>query len=242
MSELWRFKWRAFFGHLVISLLIASISAYMVYQVWHPSPLAKAVGVSAIFLMMLSIDVILGPLLTLIVAAPRKKSLKLDLTIIGMVQIVALGYGLYNIAISRPAYVAYDTGQFYLVQANELDKDALAKANAPYQSVGFGAPRWVQVAPPKNNAETQSRLQTELGQGIAPSMQPNLYQPLQAIDGEPLAKLYEYNTQATVDGVLQQYPGAVKFVGMLAREVDMAVLLDKNGVVLDVVDLRPWKI
>ncbi|GAF51931.1 hypothetical protein JCM18900_420 [Psychrobacter sp. JCM 18900] len=60
-----------------ISILIALISLYIVFMVWHPVPLAKAVGVSHIFIMMLGIDVILGPLLTFIIAKKRQEVVRI---------------------------------------------------------------------------------------------------------------------------------------------------------------------
>ena len=56
-----RFKF--FLSHLAISLLIALLVIGLVFFVWYPSPLATAVGVTQVFLMMLAIDVIVGPFL-----------------------------------------------------------------------------------------------------------------------------------------------------------------------------------
>ena len=76
------FKIKYFLSHLIVSLLIACCCLILVFYVWHPVPLAKAIGVTHIFLMMLIIDVILGPLLTLLVAKQGKKTLKFDLSVI----------------------------------------------------------------------------------------------------------------------------------------------------------------
>ena len=51
-----------FVSHLLISFFIALIVVGVVFFIWYPSPLATAVGVTHIFLMMLTIDVIVGPL------------------------------------------------------------------------------------------------------------------------------------------------------------------------------------
>ena len=49
-------------SHLFISCLIALLVIGLVFFIWYPSPLSTAVGVTHIFLMLLVIDVILGPL------------------------------------------------------------------------------------------------------------------------------------------------------------------------------------
>ena len=56
-----------FLTHLSISFLIALLVNGLVFFIWYPSPLATAVGVTHIFLMLLVIDVILGPFLGLLV-------------------------------------------------------------------------------------------------------------------------------------------------------------------------------
>ena len=86
-----------FFSHLLISFFIALVVVGLVFFVWYPSPLATAVGVTHIFLMMLAIDVIVGPLLGLLVYKEGKKTLKFDLGVIIVLQISALGYGIYSI-------------------------------------------------------------------------------------------------------------------------------------------------
>ena len=69
-----------FLIHLSISLIIALSVVGLVFFAWYPTPLVIAVGVTQIFLMMLSIDVIVGPLLGLLVYKEGKKTLKFDLS------------------------------------------------------------------------------------------------------------------------------------------------------------------
>ena len=68
-----------FLGHLILSFLIALIVIGIVFFIWYPSPFTQAVGVTHIFLMMLAIDVIIGPILGLLVYKEGKKTLKMDL-------------------------------------------------------------------------------------------------------------------------------------------------------------------
>lgn len=71
-----------FLNHLFISCLIVLLVIGLVFFIWYPSPLATAVGVTHIFLMMLAIDVIVGPILGLLVYKEGKKTLKFDLGVI----------------------------------------------------------------------------------------------------------------------------------------------------------------
>lgn len=68
-----------FFSHLSISILLALIIIAWVFLIWYPQPLAQAVGVTHIFLMMVAIDVVLGPVLGFVVYKEGKKHLNLIL-------------------------------------------------------------------------------------------------------------------------------------------------------------------
>lgn len=240
------FRLKAFAYHLLISIIIALISLYVVFIVWHPAPLAQAVGVTVVFVIMLGIDMVLGPVLTLIVAKQGKKLLKLDLAVIIILQLAALVYGMYNIAMSRPVYIAFDTSRFEVVQANEIPKESLEQAEAPYSTLGWGTPKYVAVREVKNDEEKSARLFSELETGVAPSKQPDLYEPLDgqwaiiSAKAHQLTKLSGNNSTQSIIKVKQDHPSATGWLPLVAYEQDMVVLVDiPNKTVVDIVDLRP---
>ena len=64
-------------------------------------------------MLMLGVDVVLGPLLTFLVFNPHKKLREIisDLVIVGFVQLGALGYGVYTVYQEHPTLaVLYDNG------------------------------------------------------------------------------------------------------------------------------------
>ena len=244
-----KFRIKAAGNQLLISAIVAVLGLGLVFLVWHPTPLQKAVGVTNIFLMMLGIDVVLGPLFTLLVASSKeKKTLKFDLSIIAVVQLTAYLYGMHSIAVSRPVYIAFDKLRFEVVQADSVVREADKTILPAYQSNPFFAPQWVSVRPYKDVTEQNQRTTMEMQQGISPSMQADLYQPIHEGWGEMLERkheleeLKEYNSAEQVAKELAAYPQADSFLPMKAPAMDMAVLLDsKHKQVLGIVDLRPWK-
>ncbi len=241
------FRLRASLAHLLSSVCIAAISLYIIFMVWYPAPLATAVGVTHIFIMMLAIDVVLGPLLTLIVAKPNKKSLKFDLGVIVVLQLAAFIYGIYNIAISRPVYIAFDSIRFEVIQANEVPKSSLEQAQAPYKHLGWGAPKYVAVKAAESDKERSERLFSELETGVAPSKQPNLYEPLDNqwsiinSNAKNLEDLYTFNSELEVNKVTNKNSSATAWLPLKAYEQDMVVLIDTDSKnIVDIVDLRPW--
>ena len=122
-----------FLIHLLLSVLVAVICLSIVFFIWYPSPLATAVGVTQIFLMMLAIDVTVGTILGFIVYKEGKKTLKMDLTVIILLQLSALGYGIYSIEQGRPVWIAYNVDRFEMIRKNEIITDHIDQALAQFQ-------------------------------------------------------------------------------------------------------------
>ena len=134
-------------AHLVISLLVGSVLFAMFWFVWYPAPMLTSIGGSEIFLVVVAIDIVLGPLLTLVVFKHGKPSLKFDLTIIVLMQIAAMAYGVFTLFEARPVFVAALDGEFQVVQAPEVSEANLTKANVKLPLWG---PVWVGTKAPDN--------------------------------------------------------------------------------------------
>lgn len=238
---------RAFLIHLAASALIACLAIALVFLVWYPSPLATATGVTPIFLLMLGIDVTIGPLLTLVVYKHGKKSLCRDLGIIVLLQLCALVYGLHTMAVTRPAWVVYNNDRFDLGHANELDRRFAANAKPEYLHAPWTGPRWIASVAPTDLNEYRELLMESVKGGPDLPQRIDLYRPLSeaaaAIRAKalPLADLDKYNSPADVKSVLKQWPAADAFVPLMAKVKPMTVLLRKaDSKVIAIVDLNPW--
>ncbi|WP_336956233.1 TfpX/TfpZ family type IV pilin accessory protein [Acinetobacter johnsonii] len=235
-----------FISHLLISFFIALMVVGLVFFVWYPSPLAIAVGVTQIFLMMLAIDVIVGPLLGLLVYKEGKKNLKIDLGIIIALQILALGYGICSIEQGRPVWVAYNVDRFELVRKNEIIDDHIDKALPQYQQISWFKPQYVAVEFAKGANVRNDDLFAEALGGISIAQRPERY--VDFVQAKPqlqqrtksLKELNQYNDVKQVERIVSKYPQATGFVPLKANAVDMTVLINKDKVI-KIVDLRPWK-
>jgi len=237
-----------FLGHLVISFFIALIVVGVVFFIWYPFPLAKAVGVTHIFLMMLAIDVIIGPSLGLLVYKEGKKTLKMDLSIIILIQIIALGYGVDSIAQGRPAWLAYNVDRFELIRNNEILREQIAQASPQYQQPSWLKPQLVGVEFAKDKNIRGDEMFAEVLGGISIAQKPERYVPLDNVKkqiqqrAQNLDVLNQFNDKALVEKTLSNYPQATAFVPLKANAVDMTVLINtEKGEVVKIVDLRPWK-
>ena len=115
----WQIRIKAFLVHLVLSIIVISVFLLIVTQIWYPGPLFKLENVWQGLQILIPIDAILGPLLTLLLFVPGKKGLKLDLTVIALLQVGALIYGGLLIYKQRPVAYAFVADRFEVVLASE---------------------------------------------------------------------------------------------------------------------------
>ena len=237
-----------FFSHLFISLISALLAMVLVLCIWSPLPLAKAVGVIPIFLMMIVINVIIAPLLSLIVYKEGKKTLKADLSIIVILQILALGYGVYSIEGGRPVWVAYNVDRFELVRKNEVITDHIEQALPQFQDTPWFKPQYVAVKFATDVNQRNDDMFSEVFGGISIAQKPERYVNINQAKSQlqqrakSLKELNHYNDVQQVNYILSKHPQANAFVPLKANAVDMTVLINKDkGEVVKIVDLRPWK-
>lgn len=238
-----RFKF--FISHLSISLLIALLAILLVFCVWYPSPLAAAVGVTHIFLMLIAIDVILGPILGLLVYKEGKKSLKMDLSIIIIIQLMAFGFGFYSIAQGRPAWIVFNQNSFELIRVNDIYTEHPESIPDEFKNNPYLGPKYVATRPSNNITMRSNDIFAEALGGISLAQRPERFveinQQSEKImsSAKPIEQLNQFNSLDSVQKVLKQYPQANGWIPLKAIQQDMVVLMNQEQVV-KVVDLRPW--
>lgn len=236
-----------FLTHLSVSFLIGVIIVGIIFLVWYPAPFATAVGVTQIFLMLLIIDVIVGPLLGLLVYKEAKKTLKFDLTIILIIQFSALVYGFYSLEQGRPAWIVWHGDRFELVRKNDIILENIDQVQLEFQNVSWFGPQFTAVKPAVSADEQKEDIFKEVLGGISLAQQPERYVELNQVKKQiqqralPLKELEQYNSKTEVEKFLAKYPNADAWLPLKATAVDMVVLLNKEKAeVIKIVDLRPW--
>ena len=238
---------KAFTIHLTISAVIALAVISVVFYLWYPAPLHTAVGVTHIFLILLAVDVVLGPLLTLLVYKVDKKTLVMDLTVIAVLQVSALAYGLFTVAEGRPAWLVFAVDRFDLVRVLDIDERKLEQADLAYRQPSLLGPSWVAAINPTDLDERNDILMESVMAGIDIAQRPNLYAPLNSQKTEIQKRLNEldalsaFNTTEKIGAALTKHPQADSWLPLRANNQDMVVLMQRNTAeVVAIVDLRPW--
>jgi hypothetical protein len=133
--------------HLAISVLIAVLCAALVFGVWYPFPYSQLAGGRELFLLVVTVDVTMGPLLSLVVYSPAKPKSELwrDIGFIALAQLMALAYGLYSVAEARPVWLAFEGDRFRIVAIPDIDRAKLPDAPAHLRPLSYTGPKLIGV-------------------------------------------------------------------------------------------------
>jgi hypothetical protein len=238
-------RFRAAAYHLVFSFFLLGIALYLVFGLWYPAPLDNATGVTNIYVMMLGIDLFLGPLLTFFLMKKNKYQLLFDLVVIVFLQISAYSYGLYIVQQGRPIWLVFVVDDFELVRPIDIISHSYKFENK-YKSSIFIGPQWISAEYSKNPKIRNSQREDEMFKGISLAQRPETYAPLSTKkskilkESHSLSDLNKYNDVHDVHDALIKFPQAMSWLPMRGVEHDMVVLLDKQSNVIKVVNLNPW--
>lgn len=195
-------RWRASGMHLLLSFMIIGGIALSALMVWYPHGLYKIAGQDRLLLIMLGIDLVAGPLLTLVIYRQGKRGLKLDLAIIALCQLAFMGYGLHTLWASRPVFLVANGLRFNLVFANELEAEQLALAPRPqWRRLSWAGPQVVGVQAPADEATRQALLLAFMATGVDLDKLPRYY-----VDYTRVAPTMVRQAQVTGDPAYRQVP------------------------------------
>ena len=193
--------------HLGVSALVAALCAALVFGLWFPYPYSELASGRNLFLLLMVVDLTIGPLLSLIVYDPKKPRRELwrDLGIIFMLQLGALSYGLYSVAQARPVMLAFEGDRYRIVAIPDIDAEALKELPDASSRLGWTGPKMVGVRMlTSTDPEFPKSIQLAM-QGIHPAFRPSRWvdyetQSQQAIrQAKPLAELKrKHPTQVAV--------------------------------------------
>jgi hypothetical protein len=163
--------------HLGLSLLVAALAAALVFGLWYPYPYRELVGGRTLFMLVVGVDVVCGPLLTAVLFNPAKPRAELvrDLTLVALVQLAALAYGLHAVALARPVHMAFEVDRLRIVTAAEVQPEDLAKAKSPWNTLPWTGPTVIGVRDIINSDDMMKSLDLSL-QGNEPSQRPHWWQ------------------------------------------------------------------
>ena len=241
--------------HLGISILLVSSVLAAVVFVWYPGPYFQAMGVGAVLLILASVDVTVGPLITLVIFNPAKKSLKFDLAVIAILQLMALSYGVYTVFAGRPVYTVYNIDRFTLVSAADILPEDLKRARE--HSLPVTGPQIVGARLPDDVNERDRMLTSSMRGGSDLAQMPQYYLPYAAVASDVKAKMQSFDelvkrqpkakvaeAQALIDQSVSQNGlrrEDVGFVPLGAKAQDLTVVVRRSDAgIVAILPIAPW--
>ena len=236
--------------HLILSALIGSALFAMVWFVWYPAPMLVVIGGHKIFLLLIAIDVVLGPLLTLIVFKTGKRSLKFDLAVIAALQLAAMIYGLNSLLEARPVFIAALGDKFQVIQAPEI-ADLNVKKAGKSRLPSFG-PDLVGTAPPTDKLAAAEVADVTKMAGGGLGHFPQFHVPYSTMrdtilaNAKPISDLRKLNPEKV--GEINQWlanrrlaESRVKYQPIQISITDFAVILDATTAeIVGIAPFKPW--
>jgi hypothetical protein len=244
-----RFALRWALGHLGVSLFVAALAALLVFGVWYPEPWRQLLGVAGIFGLVVAVDVVCGPLLTLVLASP-KKSLRerwVDISLVSAIQLLALAYGLSSVFGARPVAVIFEVDRLVVVTANEVQTERLGEAPEDLQELPWFGVNYLSLRKPASPDEFLQSVDESL-QGVTQAMRPGWWRPFEEGRAALVAKSQPLSTLLAKRPAQQEdlieaaqksgkAPSDLRFLPLTSsKHTDWVALLSING---DVVGFAP---
>jgi hypothetical protein len=237
-----KFRFKAFGLHVTASTCLFLLALGTLYFGWYRWPGWYLTGATTIVLMMAGIDVVLGPLLTFVIANPNKprRELARDIAIIATVQLAAMGYGLTILWQGRPLYYTFSTRFLEMVQASDLSPEQIAlgrKLNPDFAPYWYSRPRWVYAPMPKDDGLAQQIVQNSISGGDDVIQMPRYFQPWQKGTQElrktlrPVAKMTEISNKAK-----QVAAERMRELGVTADQPVALPMLGRKNPIVGVID------
>ena len=229
--------------HLMLSLAVAAAAAGLVFGIWYPYPYRDISDGRELFFIVIAVDVVMGPLLTLTVFNRGKpaRELRRDLGVIGLLQLSALAYGLWTVSVARPVHLVFEFDRFRVVHAIEVPEAELDQAPPALRQLPWTGPTLLSLRTFNNPKEKLDKTLEALS-GLPLGARPALWQdydqgkPQLIAAARPLADLRRrFPAQAgLIEQALKSAPGAPRpeaslgYLPMAGRDKYWTALLDLN--------------
>jgi hypothetical protein len=237
-----KFRFRAFGLHLLGSSVVLTLTLGLLYLGWYRWPGWYLADVPRVILVMAGVDVVLGPLLTLVIASSKKprRALFRDIAVIVSCQLVALTYGTFTLWQGRPLYYAFSVNCLSVVQAYEIEPQELDLARgrgAELVPHWYSVPRWIWAPLPQDAAEARKIVSSVIQGGSDVTAMPRFYKPWEQGLPELRANLQKVDDikffSRTERKVLKQ---RMQAAGLATDQPDAIALMGRGRPLLAVMD------
>ncbi|MCW8196550.1 hypothetical protein F6455_17285 [Proteobacteria bacterium 005FR1] len=239
-------KLRATLFHALVTCVSACIAAFLIFYLWYPEDYAQMVGGLNLFLLVCGVELVLGPAVSFIIYNPRKshRELLLDYSLVGLIQLAALAFGIHSTYIARPVFTVFVKDRFEIVTQADIQED-LSSVPSTLMPLSWSGPELISVEFPKDSRQSSEILFSALA-GKDIHLMPRYYRPFspgEAVEesgsiGELAARVGDPEMRSQLEAFASKEFG---WLPVMARSGVWTAVLDKQtGQVLDYLPYDPF--
>lgn len=236
--------------HFGLSLLVAAVVALLVFTLWFPYPYRELAGGRELFMLVMVVDIVCGPLLTFVLFSPAKpkKELITDISLIAVIQILALCYGIWTVWQVRPLYLVQEADKFNIISWSNIDTKNIGALPPELKFRFFSGPIKVSLREVTDDEREKMNLAIKAG-NYDLSEQPNFYT---IYDGEKAHKrgrplrdflLVRPSLEAKVDEIIKSRPQngddvkQFRYLYIVGRQYWIAII-NQSGSIIGYVEIK----
>lgn len=237
----------AFLVHLSLSALVVGTVIVLVMLFWYPAPWMQVIGAANVLGILVAVDLIVGPCLTLLLYRPGKPGVLFDLCMIGLVQLVALVYGVHTVYQERPYYVIFVKDRFEVLAYKDVNAQDIKDEALRFKD--WRQPIMAIASMPTDSVARNRVLEETLFEG-KPDIhaRPEFWHPYADNIGEVLAGSKSINEllgwQPDLGAALGADISSDKFVyaPVMGRKRVFSLILEKSTAQpVKLIDIDPWE-
>lgn len=238
-------RWIFALTHVLASAGVLALVAAGLFFFWYPPPYASLSGGLKLFALIALVDVLLGPLGTLVVSNPKKPKAewRRDMAMIVVLQIAALAYGMWTVYEARPVHLVFEIDRFRVVPATDVPRSMLSQAPPELRQLPMTGPVLIATRAFRSNTEEIDATMAAL-QGLNIGARPDFWMtyadavPAVLAAAKPVAELISKSSPVDQERLtrelshLDNLPADVVYLPLMSRTEAWTVLLDRNNAAL----------
>ena len=243
-------KLRAFLTHFAISATVLSAAFVVIFFAWYPAPYFQVAGAWNVVRILIGVQLILGPLLTLILFRPGKAGLVFDLSIVALIQVIALVYGLTAIYEERPYFVVFAVDRFEVLARKDVDETTIRDERLKQKE--WSEPIYAVASVPESLEEQQQLIEDVLQGKPDIDRRPEFWSPYAERSDEvleaaiPLAEFRKRrpDAAAVADEFIASHPDGDRFVGLpvIGKQGAYVIVLERERrKPVGLIAVDPWE-
>ena len=241
---------RAALLHLLPSLLLLAVCAGLALFLWYPHPFRHLPESGRFSLLLIGSAVVVGPALTWLVFKNGKKGLVLDLAVIGLIQLAALGWGTYTLYLAKPYFMVFAVDRFETLARRDVTYPV---GNPAFLDKPFTGPLALYANMPADTDRFQKLLQEVMFEGKPDlAFRPEFWsayedrQHLVVQVAQPLGSLRQARpaAAAAINALVRDNGGEIaelQYVPGMIGSGHFSVVIDaRSGAISGYLDTDPW--